>query len=315
MATIRPASGLALSRSYVVAVADGITDVAGRPLAATAWRFTTRIDADPLPSKLSVVLEDGSHRLVRFGPDGAVLEERTFDVVDRRWAQADSRARMPEQVGSWLRLDDPTLEGWWVAESPRSYALGTVEDALLAPDTQVTLPRLTLAMAGHTPPGPLPGDADHAAADVTVRVDRRLVTDGRTSLRLADARTDDAWVVVDPTMAWTEAASQRVIERTTARRASFPRDRGRRAHRLSLRRVRQSHRTPHDHAALWHVGGVSGVARRRDIALRGRGEWRPGGLGAGRERPRSDLAHPPRRKPRASRWPRRNDVGRGTTSA
>ena len=212
-ATVQPRSPLALSRSYVLGIGGGLTDVAGRPMAPLSWQFTTRIDADPLGADLSVILETGSHDLVRFAGDGTVTDERTLDVVDRRWLLADIRARIPGQVGSWLRLDDVTLGGWWVSESAVAHALGQTEDALLEPGTQVTLSRTAHPQLGLASPGPQPGDQVEPAGDVTVTVDRRRVTDGRTFLRLADDRAAGEWVEVPPTIAWTEAASQRVTAR------------------------------------------------------------------------------------------------------
>ncbi|MGH9275353.1 MAG: Ig-like domain-containing protein, partial [Acidimicrobiales bacterium] len=212
-ATVQPRSPLALSRSYVLSAGGAVTDVAGRALAPASWQFTTRIDADPLGAALSVNLEAGSHRLVRFADDGTVTGERTLDVVERRWLLADLRVRLPGQVGSWLRIDDATLGGWWVNESAVAHASGQTEDAVLEPGTRVTLPRTAHRLLGLAIPGPQPGDEVAPTDDVTVTVDRRHVTDGRTFLRLADTRWAGEWVEVPPTMAWTEAASQRVTAR------------------------------------------------------------------------------------------------------
>lgn len=213
VATLDPAEPLELSATYTVSMTEGVVDVAGRVVAPVAWRFTTRIDADPLTAPLSVVLESGSHALLRFADDGSVAEARTLDVLDRRWLLADRRARLPGQHGSWLRIDDPALAGWWVAESGRAHALGQIEEAVLAAGTEVVVRRSQHPILVAGAPGPQPGDAAEAADEVRVAVDRRRVTDGRTHLRLADARWAGAWIEVLPGDAPTEAASQRVISR------------------------------------------------------------------------------------------------------
>jgi Bacterial Ig-like domain len=213
VATLDPVEPLALSATYTASVTDGILDVAGRAVAPVTWRFTTRFDADPLTAPLSIVLESGSHALTRFADDGSVTETRTLDVLDRRWLLADRRARLPGHHGSWLRIGDTALAGWWVAESGRAHALGQTEDAVLAAGAEVVVRKSQhpILVAGLS--GPQPGDAAEAADEVRVAVDRRRVTDGRTYLRLVDARWAGAWIEVLPAEARTEAASQRVVGR------------------------------------------------------------------------------------------------------
>jgi hypothetical protein len=213
VATLDPAAPLALSATYTASMTDGIVDVAGGAIAPVAWRFTTRTDADPLTAPLSIVLESGSHDLVRFADDGSVTETRTLDVLDRRWVLADRRARLPGQPGSWLRIDDPAFAGWWVAESGRGHALGQSEDAVLAAGTEIVVRRSQHPMLLAGSAGPQPGDAAEIADEVRVAVDRRRVMDGRTQLRLADARWTGAWIEVIPGEAPTEAASQRIVRR------------------------------------------------------------------------------------------------------
>lgn len=212
VATVLPVSPLTLSSTYSLSVSDAIHDVAARPVVPVTWRFATRIDADPLTAALSIVLEAGSHELVRIADDGATSETRTLDVLDRRWLLADRRARLPGRHGSWLRIADPALDGWWVAESGHAHGLGQVEEALLAPGTEVTLRRSEHPILASGALGPQPGDATGADDEVVVAVDRRRVTDGRTSLRLADTRWAGAWIEVAPDDAPIEAASLRVIE-------------------------------------------------------------------------------------------------------
>jgi hypothetical protein len=213
VATLDPVEPLALSATYTFSLTEGIHDAAGRAMAPVAWRFTTRIDADPLTSDLSIVLEAGSHQLVRFTDDGTAAESRNLDVLDRRWLLADRRARLPGQNGSWLRIDDQALSGWWVAESVRAHALGQTEEAALSTGTEVLVRRSQHPILTAVAPGPQPGDAPEVADEVRVAVDRRRVMDGRTELRLADARWAGAWIEVLPTEAQTEAASHRVLVR------------------------------------------------------------------------------------------------------
>jgi len=214
LATIRPVAPLAMSSTYSLSVADAIRDVAGRPLTATSWRFTTRIDADPLTGPLSIVLESGSHQLVRLADDGAVTETRELEVLDRRWLLAERRARMPGQAGTWLRIADPALAGWWVAESGAAHALGQVEEVLLAAGTEVVLRRSEHPSLASGVAGAEPGDASGSSETFSVAADRRRVTDGRTSVRLSGVRSAGAWVEVPPADAPAEATTMRVIEST-----------------------------------------------------------------------------------------------------
>ena len=212
VATLRPAAPLALSTTYSVSVGDGVSDVAGKKIAPVTWRFTTRLDADPLVAPLSIVLEAGAHELIRIPPDGAPAETRTLEVIDQRWLLADSRARLPERPGSWFRIDGPAFNGWWVAESAVAHALGQTEEAVLAPGAKVTLRRSEHPVLGAGSLGTRPGDTAADGDEVVVAVDRRRVTDGRTELRLADTRLVGAWIEVEPARAPTEAVSMRVLE-------------------------------------------------------------------------------------------------------
>jgi Big-like domain-containing protein len=212
LATLRPAAPLALSSTYAFSVTDAVRDVAGRRMVPVTWRFTTRIDADPLTAALSIVLEPGGHELVRTAEDGTMTETRTVEVHDRRGMFADARARLPGRDGSWLRIADPALDGWWVAESARAHSQGQTEEALLAPGTEVALRRSEHPAIAAGVLGAQPGDFVGAGDEVDVAVDRRRVSDGRTYLRLADTRFAGAWVEVAPSETPTESASLRVIE-------------------------------------------------------------------------------------------------------
>ena len=216
VATVRPAVPLALSTTYTLSVTDAVRDIAGRQVVPATWRFTTRLDADPLTAALSIVLESGSHELLRAAEEGRPQETRILEVLEQRWLRADGRARLPGRDGSWLRIADPALDGWWVAESAQAHASVQTEEALLTQGTEVRLRRSEHPILATDALGQQPGDSFDVGDEVGVAVDRRRVTDGRTYLRLADSRFAGAWVEVAPGEALTEAASLRVIE-TVAR--------------------------------------------------------------------------------------------------
>jgi hypothetical protein len=211
IATVRPNAPLALSARYSLEVTDGIRDDAGRALAPAAWSITTRLDADPLASPLSIVLEAGDHELWRLEDDGSAIERRTLEVRDRRWLLADRRARLIGRPGSWLRIDDPELGSWWVPESPKAHALGQVEEAILAPGTRLTLSPTELSHLARNAGAPSPVDAEAFTGAREVSVDRRRVVDGRTQLRIVAGEFAGAWVEADPALTPTETTAQRVL--------------------------------------------------------------------------------------------------------
>jgi len=212
IATIKPAEPLALSARYSVVAGDGIRDTAGRALASTSWTVSTRLDADPLSAEVPIILEAGTHELLRIGADGSVEASRTLEVVDRRWLLAERRARLLGRPGSWLRLDDAVLGGWWVVESGRAHALGVIEDARLSTGTQVTLPPLEHTVHRFDASGLAQTEEPPIAGGSTVDVDRRRVFDGRTFLRLQDGAAAGAWIETNPAITPTEASARRVID-------------------------------------------------------------------------------------------------------
>ena len=211
LVTILPDAPLSLSATYSVVAGDGIVDAAGRPLAPITWSFSTMLDADPLVADLPIVLERGSHELLRFGPDGSVADRKTIEVVDRRWLLADRRARLQGRDGSWLRLDDVALGGWWLAESGQAHAFGRVEEAVLMAGTHITLPPAEHAVHAFGPDGPSLGDETTIGGARTVTIDRRRVYDGRTFLRLADTEFAGSWIETNPAVTPTESAARRVL--------------------------------------------------------------------------------------------------------
>ena len=211
LATITLDAPLALSARYSVVTGAGIQDAAARPLAPVTWTFATILDADPLVAALPVVLEKGTHELLRIAPDGAATETRMVEVVDRRWLLADRRARLIGRPGSWLRIADPSLGGWWVAESAAAHALGQSEEAALAAGTQVTTAPSGHWIHGFGAEGPTITDGLAVAGGRHVTIDRRRVFDGRTYLRLGDTEFAGAWIEVDPAATPTEPAARRVL--------------------------------------------------------------------------------------------------------
>ena len=209
--TLQPATPLALSNHYAVVAGDEIRDAAGQSMALKTWSFSTALDADPLSSELSVVLEKGQHELLRFHADGSLAERRVLDVLDRRWVLADQRARLDGRDGSWLRLTDASLGGWWVVESGRAHALGQIEEALIPDGARITLPPVEHAVHTFDSTGPsLDGD-QAIAAGRTVMVNRRRVFDGRTFLRLADTEFAGGWIEANPGVTPTELVARRIL--------------------------------------------------------------------------------------------------------
>ena len=218
---LRPDAPLRLSHRYRVSVGAGIADSAGNALVPAAWSFRTRLDADPLAGPLPVVLKPGAHELVRFGADGEPAESRVLELADQRWLTAAARARLDGRAGSWFRLGDGGLEDWWVAESPMAHAAGAVEDVALRPGTTVLLrgQRYTVSTyvdATMASLSEMAGLGDHPVA-----VDRRVVVDGRTYVRLAlgaDA-PGGQWVAIGPASALDESA---VVRRTGVEARATP---------------------------------------------------------------------------------------------
>ncbi|MCV0402729.1 MAG: Ig-like domain-containing protein [Chloroflexi bacterium] len=213
VATITPARPLELSARYSIVGGDGIRDAVGRAMKATTWTFTTRFDADPLVADLSVVLEGGTHELLKLAPDGSMTERRTLTVSDRRWLLADRRVRIVGRDGSWLRIadDDQRLGGWWIAESSMAHGLGLVDEALLPDRPSVSLPRGRHPLYALGPDGPEVHRRLAVAGPLEVVVDRRRVVDGRTFLHLADPEHGGGWVELAPDVVSTESGSSRLL--------------------------------------------------------------------------------------------------------
>ena len=212
---LHPKRDLELSARYTVAIEPGPADLAGNALAPGRWSFTTRLDADPLAATLPVVLERGRHRLVRPDREGRFTKEREVALTAERRLVATARARLPGERGSWLELDGGELSGWWVVESGRARPAGVTEEVVLQP-TEVVLeraPEHTLAT---------PSDAlTSPAVETTMRrerritVDRRVVVEGRTYLRLGQAMGGDAgrWVNVAAQDVPADVVETRILER------------------------------------------------------------------------------------------------------
>ncbi len=200
---VEPKTDLALSTRYTIEVGKGITDLAGNPLKPARWTFTTRLDADAWSAFEPVLLAQGDHRLVRFAPDGTVVRERVLDAGSERRVPARTRARMPGAAGTWLELATGSMDGWWVAESPRAHVVGPIEEAAI-PATEVTL----VAGAATTLDGAL-----LAVRDRVVTVDRRSVVDGRTYLRTAGEDHAPTWFLAPASAPMDGVAERRILER------------------------------------------------------------------------------------------------------
>ena len=212
--TLRTSSALRLSERYDVVVSAGIVDEAGNPLAPAKLSFRTRVDADPLIEPLPVVLEAGSHQLLRLGENGVLAERRSIELVDAQSLMVSTRARLEGRPGTWLQLADGDLAGWWVAESGRAHAAGVVEEALLDAGTTVILP--PQSMVHQMGDGGLQQVSELVLrGERSLEVDRRIVWDGRTFVRAAIGENGLAgtWVEVPPSLVPGEATVQRLLER------------------------------------------------------------------------------------------------------
>ena len=198
---VAPEADLALSARYTIEVATGITDLAGNALEPRHWVFTTRLDADAWSAPEPVVLGQGEHRLVRVAADGTVTDEQRLRVSTERRVVAASRARLPGASGSWLELASGSLAGWWVAESPRAYVVGTVGEVRV-PESEVTL----LAGTATTIDGTMLSTRDRV-----ITVDRRSIIDGRPYLRSADEAA--TWFLAPASASLDSAAGNRILER------------------------------------------------------------------------------------------------------
>jgi hypothetical protein len=199
--SVRPRRPLELSARYTLQLLVGATDLAGNPLAARDWPMLTRLDADPLVRPLPARLAPGSHDLVRFDAAWNETERRDLELRDGLAVAATARARLPDRQGTWLALRGDGLDGWWVAESPAAHAIGTVADGTFAE------PQPLVMAAGSHELFSLDGGMVAAAgvlrvgAQPQVAVDRRMVVDGTTYLRVQSGPTGVAgrWIVADPT--------------------------------------------------------------------------------------------------------------------
>lgn len=209
--TIRPSAPLALSTRYRLELVAGITDGAGNGAPATTWQLASRLDADPLEDPMPIVLEPGTHELVRVDALGEITERTSVDVTDARWLSATRRARLPGRTGSWLEIGTASLAGWWIAESSAAHAAGLIDEAAYPPGTEMLLPaggfpRLQLADGAFLPEGTL-----SSRSEQRVMVDRRIVADGVLLVRVVGGVPDVAgrWLRIDPTLAPPESLAER----------------------------------------------------------------------------------------------------------
>ena len=211
--TVQPAEPMSLSGRYELSAVAGITDEAGNALAPVELMVRTRIDADPLVAPVPVVLESGTHQLLRFDELGTLAQVQPVEVVDARWLTAVYRARLEGRAGTWLQLSGGGLDGRWVQESPAAHAVGVVEESALDPGTTVTLrgQRYTVSSWGDGAFEPFTELS--VPEERSIEVDRRLVLDGRTHLRLGPAENGLAgsWIAVGPGVAPAETSVQRLL--------------------------------------------------------------------------------------------------------
>jgi hypothetical protein len=206
--SLEPVADLELSSRYTLAVGPGISDTAGNALAPVAWSFGTRLDADPLLETVPIALAAGTHRLVRIAADGSLEEQEVVLPAERR-AEARARARLPDLPGSWFEIERGSLNGWWIAESPRARASGTSEVVLLAPTA------VDLEIPGDPSAAAIDESEEAGAARRSVVVDRRAVIDGRTHLRVVSGPVGQGgrWVEAPADLLPPDVDEQRLLER------------------------------------------------------------------------------------------------------
>ena len=209
--TIRPAAPLALSGRYRLELGAGITDGAGNAAAPTAWQLASRLDADPLEDPMPIVLEPGTHELVRLDSLGDVAERTSVEVADARWLSAARRARLPGRSGSWLEIESASLAGWWVEESGAAHAAGLIDHASYPAGTELLLPaggfpRFQIVDGSVVPDGTLSGRSEQPLA-----VDARVVADGVLLVRVAAGVPElgGRWLRIDPSVAPPESLTRR----------------------------------------------------------------------------------------------------------
>ncbi|MGH2444866.1 MAG: Ig-like domain-containing protein [Candidatus Limnocylindria bacterium] len=210
-ATLQPAKPLPLSARITVVLADGVTDAAGNRVAPVSWSLRTWTDADPLTDDLRLILEPGAHELVKLAPGGSIAERRELDAGASRFVRAAQRARLVGQDGSWFELAGDDLAGWWIAESADAHARGLTEEAILAPHASVPLPPGDRALYAMESGAPVVAGELATAVEQEAILDRRMVIDGRTYVRLADTVFVGRWIEVTPVAVPTEADSNRIL--------------------------------------------------------------------------------------------------------
>ncbi len=210
---IQPAQPMRLSERYQLDVVNGITDEAGNALAPLALTVRTRLDADPLVESPPIVLESGTHHLLRFDESGTLAQMQDVEVADARWLTAVNRARLEGRPGTWLELSGGGLDGWWVQESGAAHAIGVVEEAALDAGTTVILRGRQYTVSAWRDGAFEPLTELPVPEERSIEVDRRLVLDGRTHVRLGPAEGGFAgnWVAVGSGVVPSEASVQRLL--------------------------------------------------------------------------------------------------------
>jgi hypothetical protein len=212
-AVLRPERPLALSTRYRLELDGAVTDAVGNPAAATTWELAARLDADPLEAPLPIVLEPGTHKLVRVDALGRITERRSIDIADARWLSATRRARLPGKAGSWLEIGTSSLAGWWIGESGAAHAHGIIDVARYRSDTEIHLdaagyPRFGVSDGTARPEGTLT-----IRSERNVAIDRRLVAEGLLLVRVAAdvPAIGGSWIRIKPSIAPPESAAVRVL--------------------------------------------------------------------------------------------------------
>jgi hypothetical protein len=210
-AILTPAAPLAMGTRYRLEVAAGVTDPAGNAATPAEWDVATVLDADPFEEPAPMVLQPGTHELVRVDALGAIVERKQLDLPEVRRLVAQRRMRLPGLSGSWLEIGSTSLAGWSVVESDAAHLRGLVDEAAFPAGTTIRLSADSRRTFGVDAAGAQAGRGVLVLDDETVPVDRRIVADGVLLVRVAADHevAGGRWVRIDPSEAPPEAAARR----------------------------------------------------------------------------------------------------------
>ena len=151
--------------------------------------------ANPSPENpRGVVLEAGWHVGYRFGGQGDIVERRSVTLqqpardsaTDRRWISGR---------GTYLRLADGKLAGFWVRESLVAYVVGRVGVERFEPPRSITLPSGTIVGYRFTSAWKLRNAVIHSlTSPVIAHAGRLAVINGVRYYQVTDGQWAGTWI-------------------------------------------------------------------------------------------------------------------------